>query len=250
MKIAKLGDRGEIFLSVQGEGKSSGRPSVFVRTSLCNLHCVWCDTDYTWNWVGTPFAHNRDSEPGYQKFRQDEQIVEMTPAEVAEAVLRFDCRNVVLTGGEPMLQHEGLTAVMQQLRAVDAGFRFEVETNGTIEPPAEFDAQIDQYNVSPKTSNSGNAARLRRKGGALRFFAASPKATFKFVVASAADLEEIRELAGAFDVPAERIYLMPEGTDSETLQRRGSWLAGECEKRGYRFSDRLHIHEFGNRRGV
>lgn len=250
MKIARHEDRGEIFLSLQGEGKTSGRPSVFVRTSLCNLHCLWCDTDYTWNWVGTPFVHNRDAEPGYRKYRQADEIVEMTPADVAGAVSQFDCRNVVFTGGEPMLQQADLIAVMERLSAMHPGFRFEVETNGTIEPFARFDELIDQYNVSPKTSNSGNAVHIRRKARPLAFFAASPKATFKFVVAGAEDLTEIRELADAFELPADSIYLMPEGTDSGTLRARQAWLIAECEQHGYRFTDRLHIHQFGGGRGV
>ena len=70
MKLAKFGKGPEVFASIQGEGRNQGLFSVFVRTSLCNLHCVWCDTDYTWNWIGTRFAHVRDSEPGYSKFDQ------------------------------------------------------------------------------------------------------------------------------------------------------------------------------------
>jgi organic radical activating enzyme len=174
----------------------------------------------------------------------------MTPAEVADAVRRFDCRNVVLTGGEPLLHQHDFACVMERLRAVDANFRFEVETNGTILPLEALDAFVDQYNVSPKTSNSGNAVRLRRKRGPLAFFASGPKATFKFVVADASDLDEIRELAKSFEIPPERIFLMPEGTSSDVLRERGAWLAELAQRHGFQFSDRLHIHLYGDRRGV
>src|SRR5215212_7889785 len=108
MKIAKLNNRGEIFYSIQGEGRSIGVPSVFVRTSLCNLHCIWCDTDYTWNWVGTRFPHVNDAIPGYRKFDKKIWIAECPVEEVAALVQGFTGRNVVLTGGEPMLQQPGL----------------------------------------------------------------------------------------------------------------------------------------------
>ena len=90
MKLARLpGGEPEIFHTVQGEGRNTGLPSVFIRSSLCNLHCWWCDTDYTWNWEGTPFAHDRDREPGYAKYRREEQILEMPWDEIAEKAAEF-----------------------------------------------------------------------------------------------------------------------------------------------------------------
>ena len=86
MKLARLPDGSpEIFHTLQGEGASLGKPSVFIRSSLCNLHCQWCDTDYTWNWEGTPWTHERDGEEGYQKYRKEEQITELSPEDIARA---------------------------------------------------------------------------------------------------------------------------------------------------------------------
>jgi organic radical activating enzyme len=250
MKIARFNEGPEIFFTIQGEGKSLGRPSVFVRSSLCNLHCVWCDTDYTWNWEGTTFPHQRDAEPGYSKFDRREQIVHLTPTEVAARIREFPCTNVVLTGGEPMLQQADWVTVMRQLRDLDADYQCEVETNGTLVPTPDFDTFVNQYNVSPKLANSGVEPRLRECPEALEFFAASDKTVVKFVVNDPADLDEVRVLVTRYQFPARNVYLMPEGTRSELLRQRQEWLVEQCKTHNFNFTDRLHIHIWGDKRGV
>ncbi len=252
LKIAKHDGRGEIFLSVQGEGRHQGTPSVFVRTSLCNLHCVWCDTDYTWNWAGTPYPHEKDGEPGYAKFEKSEEIIEMTPAEIVAAVRTFDCRHIVLTGGEPLLQQAGLIDVISLLRDADtdAGYHIEVETNGTLAPNPAFDASVDQYNVSPKLSNAYMEASLRIKADVSKFFASSEKAWFKFVVDREEDISEVLAMVRTFEIKSSRVYLMPQGRSADALTARQAWVEAQCAAHGFKFSDRLHVHEFGDRRGV
>ncbi len=225
-------------------------PAVFVRTSLCNLHCIWCDTDYTWNWEGTPFAHVNDVDPNYRKFDKKTWIARCSVDEVAELVLAYPCRNVVLTGGEPLMQQPALAALMRLLRLRDAVFRFEVETNGTLMPRPDFEAGIDQYNVSPKLANSNNPQRLREKSAVYRYFAQNPKAWFKFVIAQDADLDEVLALQKRYDIAADKVWLMPEGTTRETLQRRREWLVETCKTHGFRYTDRLHVQIWGSRRGV
>ena len=250
MKLAKLNGGAEIFFTVQGEGRNLGKPAVFVRTSLCNLHCVWCDTDYTWNWAGTPFPHVRDDEPGYAKYVRDEQIVELTPEEVAGEVAKYPCRHVVMTGGEPLLHQADWVAVMDALRARDADYLFEVETNGTFAPREDFDARVNQYNVSPKLGNAAVAEARRIKDVPLRFFAQSDKAWFKFVVENETDLADVDELVARFHIDPGHVYLMPQGTDVEALDARAGWLAEACMQRGYALSDRLHVRLYGAKRGV
>ncbi len=250
LKLARLNGRPEVFYSIQGEGKSLGWPSIFVRTSLCNLHCVWCDTDYTWNWKGTRFPHRNDARPGYQKFDKKDWIAECTVDEVAAMVTDFPCHNVILTGGEPMIQQPALTDLMAVLREKSALYRFEVETNGTLLPSEAFDAAIDQYNVSPKLENSGNGRKLRERPAAYRFFAASPKANFKFVVADPADLEEVLGLIDRFGIAPEKVWLMPEGSTRQTLARRRKWLVDICKDYGFRYTDRLHVQIWGSKKGV
>jgi 7-carboxy-7-deazaguanine synthase len=250
LKLANLNGEPEIFYSIQGEGRQIGRPSVFVRTSLCNLHCVWCDTDYTWNWEGTPFHHVRDADPGYRKFDKKQWLARVPIEEVADRIAAFPCRNVVLTGGEPMMQQAGLVLLMRALLHRNSGYWFEVETNATYKPDQAFDCLVNQYNASPKLSGSGNPDRLREKPGALRLLASSPKAFFKFVVASRTDLEEVLSMVRRYRLQADRVWLMPEGATVEELAARRAWLVEHCKAEGFHYTDRLHIQIWGSKKGV
>ncbi|MCC7245426.1 MAG: 7-carboxy-7-deazaguanine synthase QueE [Saprospiraceae bacterium] len=250
LRLARLNGEPEIFHSIQGEGKSIGVPSVFVRTSLCNLHCIWCDTDYTWNWKGTRFTHHNDAQPGYEKFDKKRWIADCAIADVAEKVQRFRCPNIILTGGEPLIQQPALTELMRQLRETDSLYRFETETNGTLMPTADFDAAINQYNVSPKLENSNNVRRLREKPAVMRFLAQNPKSNFKFVLATQNDLKEVLELKKKYGISSEKIWLMPEGVSREQLAERREWLVDVCKNEGFRYSDRLHIQIWGSKKGV
>jgi len=230
----KTGDP-EVFSSVQGEGVSLGVPSVFVRLAECNLKCTWCDTKYTWDWE----HHDRRDE-----------VVELEPAQVvARAIDRAGpaTRNVVFTGGEPLLQQAELAAAARQLRT--AGMRIEVETNGAITPTPELAGAIDQWNVSPKLANSGNPRRSRLRSEPLAWFAAAAGAYFKFVVDAPADLDEVTAVVAEYGLDRSRVTLMPEGTDARTLHERSAWVSAACIEHGFRLGPRLHVLLWGSERG-
>lgn len=250
MKLARLGDGPEIFHTIQGEGVTAGCPAVFIRASRCNLHCVWCDTDHTWNFEGTPWPHEKDQNPDYRKFNKNAVSIELSPAQAARIILQFDCPRVVITGGEPLLQEAAFLEMMALIRNELPECQFEVETNGTQIPSAAMTQAIDQFNVSPKLANSGVSEPLRRQPASLDYFAKLPQAWFKFVVSEQADLEEILELKSRFQLPASRILLMPEGRTPETLAPKAVWLADRCRELGFRYGDRLHVRLWGERRGV
>lgn len=227
MKIA------EIFYSLQGEGSLLGVPSVFVRTSGCNLRCVWCDTPYTsWNPDG-------DNVP------------------IDEIVRRATCypaSHVVVTGGEPMIAPEicELTAKLQ-----NAGSHITVETAGTIFAPVA----CDLMSISPKLQNSvpierdrgrwaAQHERLRYQPEILRRLMSEYPYQLKFVVAEAGDLQEIEWMCEEIGALRDRVLLMPEGTIRETIHERSLWIAEACKERGFRFSPRLHVDLWGDRRGV
>ncbi|HEY2386199.1 MAG TPA: 7-carboxy-7-deazaguanine synthase QueE [Candidatus Binatia bacterium] len=225
----------ELFASVQGEGITCGLPSVFVRLSLCNLSCGFCDTKYTWDW-----AH----------FDRAAETISLPTDDVARRVLALAAggpRNVVLTGGEPLLQQRELADLAGRLRG--AGLRIEVETNATIVPADALAGSVDQWNVSPKLATSGNAPEARQQPEALAWFAAWPDAHFKFVVVEPADVDEVAALTVSYRIPAERVTLMPEGTDAATLAARSRWLAERCQALGFRLGTRLHVLLWGAARG-
>jgi 7-carboxy-7-deazaguanine synthase len=223
----------EIFYSVQGEGILVGTPSVFVRTSGCNLRCIWCDTPYT-SWAP----------------EGSEQPV----GAIIEQVRRYPARHAVVTGGEPMIAPEiaELTAGLRGL-----GLHVTVETAGTVFAAAA----CDLMSISPKLANStpweragGRWARqherLRIDVAVLRRLMESYACQLKFVLERPEDLPEVLAIVERTGAARERVVLMPEGTDADILRARGQWLVEIAKREGFRFSPRLHIELWGNRRGV
>jgi len=227
----------EIFHSLQGEGTLTGVPSVFVRTSGCNLRCNWCDTPYaSWHPEG--------------ETRSVAQIV----AAVADHPAT---RHVVLTGGEPMIAKD-LPALAAALREI--GRHITIETAATV-PPGGI--ACDLASLSPKLLNSAPDQRLgaawRRKHEALRWQPDVVRAwidaypyQLKFVVAGPADVDEIEGMLASLrrEIPRDRVLLMPEGTTLERIRERAAWLGEVCKARGYRYAHRLHLELYGNKRGT
>jgi 7-carboxy-7-deazaguanine synthase len=237
----------EIFHSLQGEGVAAGRPSVFVRLSGCNLHCHWCDTPYTWNFHGTPHPHRTDGADAPAKYDRAANRVVWPVERVAEAVRRHACPHLVFTGGEPLLQQPALAALCALL---GPGHHVEIESNGTVALQPAFDAHVDQLNLSPKLGHSGNGDAERLQPDILRGYVQDRRAWFKFVVADESDVAEVDALIAAHAIAPDRVLLMAEGVTRAALRARMAWLAPLCLARGYRLSDRLHIHLYGDTRGT
>ena len=222
----------EIFSSVQGEGIWIGIPSTFVRVSGCNLRCVWCDTPYaSWSPEGSVVSVD----------------------DILAQVDALANRHVVLTGGEPML-FDPIVELAAGLR--QRGKVITIETAGTIF--REIDC--DLMSISPKLAHSTppessrwrdrhDAARLNLS--ALRELTSTYDYQLKFVVANESDFEEIEALLGQIECAAgDRILIMPEGIDSETLNASMRSLVEPVIERGWRLCPRLHVDLFGNTRGT
>jgi 7-carboxy-7-deazaguanine synthase len=221
----------EIFASIQGEGPSSGLSCAFVRLSRCNLACTWCDTAYTWR---------------FTEFDRKTNQTTLNEADTAARIIALGQNRLVITGGEPLLQG----AALARMAALLPGMMIEIETNGTVAPHPALAPLVSQYNVSPKLKHSGNPADLALNSDRLAAWASEPKAYFKFVISAPEDLTEVLELQQAYAIPAPHIYLMPLGTDSTTLHSRERWLAPLAAAHGFHYSDRLHIHLYGDTRGT
>lgn len=220
----------ETFSSIQGEGMLAGVPSFFIRTSGCNLRCTWCDTPYT-SW-----------QPEGDRRSVRELIAAATVAGL---------HNVVVTGGEPLLQRE----IGELTRALAAnGHHITVETAGTVAP--EFDCHL--LSVSPKTSNSDPEGRFRERHRALRanlaplrrLLARHPENQLKFVVQGEGDVGEILALVERLGAARERVLLMPEGRTAEQVAAHAPAVASLCLRHGFRYTPRLHFELFGAGRGV
>jgi 7-carboxy-7-deazaguanine synthase len=204
----------EIFYSLQGEGCLVGVPSVFVRTSGCNFRCSWCDTPYTsWEPDGTP----------------------MSIQEITCEVAKYKASHVVITGGEPMIA-DGICDLTQSLAT--KGMHITIETAGTVNAPVA----CDLMSISPKLANStprdrdggrwaAQHERLRYQPQILRRLIQDHPYQLKFVITAPDDLEEIRRVATEIHASADRIVLMPEGTDPCALRetaspRASTWICG------------------------
>jgi 7-carboxy-7-deazaguanine synthase len=225
----------ELFYSIQGEGKLVGVPSVFVRSSGCNLRCVWCDTPYA-SW-----------EPEGENVAVDE---------IVRRVREFPAGHVVVTGGEPMIMPD-IVSLCDQLKAAD--LHITIETAATM----YHEVKLDLASLSPKLSNSTPHEREGGKFAASherqrlnipviqRFIDTSPEFQLKFVVSSEGDLAEIEAILAQLRgwSPAD-VLLMPEGIDAATLDSRSEWIAEVCKQTGFRYCPRLHVMLYGNTRAT
>ena len=236
-------NRPEIFYSLQGEGPFTGRPSVFIRLSICNLFCTWCDTAYTWNWIGSSFNHTQN----IKYLPQKEQCV-VSIDDILHQIKLFQCRYIVLTGGEPLIQQKNLIPLLEQLN--HQGYTIDIETNGTITPLHSFHRFVSHYVVSIKLSNSKIPSHLRIKEKNLNWFNRSEKTFFKFVVSNQNDFKEVQQMIHDYDIAYHKIYCMPLGSSKEQLSQNRKIVAQLCLDYGLKFSDRLHIHLYQHYRGV
>ena len=221
----------EIYESFQGEGPFAQMPSLFIRTSGCNLRCSFCDTPFTsWNPEGEQISLN----------------------ELEQAVRSSKSPHVVLTGGEPMLAPQ-LTELTDICRAADKVIT--IETAGTVDRSVECDLMA----VSPKMKNSTpddavwstRHEETRLQPAVIRSLFRRYHSVLKFVIDTQGDVDEVLEYLKDFpEITDDRVWLMPQARTREELNEKSDWVRRAAESCGFQFSSRLHVEKFGNMRGV
>ena len=222
----------EVFHSIQGEGRLTGVPSVFVRTSGCNLRCWFCDTPYTsWNPEGDE--------------RSVDSLVEETTA--------FNCEHVVITGGEPMLVKD-VSELAARLKG--EGKHITIETAGTV----DLNVPADLMSISPKQANSTPNAETgwaerhdarRHRPDVINRLTTDYDYQLKFVVDRPEDVDDVAKYLEEFPhIDAGKVYLMPQAIDREPHAEKCGWLGEAAAKQGWQLCRRLHIELFGNKRGT
>ena len=179
----------------------------------------------------------------------------MSVDEIAAAVEEWDTQHVVVTGGEPMLFAE-LIPLCSRLRAI--GRHVTIETAGTLHLPVE----CDLMSISPKFASSAPDAkahshwhhrheRERHRPEVIRRLVSEYEYQVKFVVDAAEDVEAVRDYLNEFpQISRERVLLMPQGADQETLDAQAVWVKPICEAEGLVFCPRKQIEWFGTVRGT
>lgn len=274
----------EIFLSIEGEGPYTGRPTLFVRLFGCNFTCpgfgqplgeikpitytpvkslddirgqlsVGCDSAYSWH----PAFKNLSTD--WKEEDLLHEIINLTQDLPGHPVLSF-------TGGEPMLYQDFMAYVIEHGPRLN-GFNFDtvlIETNGSIPmlpghtlSNALWSTLLDvSFSISPKLSNSGMPLDKTINPAVVSdYFCAAPSSYLKFV--SDGTQESFDEIDWAmskytetpdFNGFAYSVFIMPVGAETEIACPAYKSIAGYCISRGYTYCARVHSIIFGNKAGT
>lgn len=228
----------KIFYTIEGEGEYVGRPSVFMRLSMCNLTCKGfasedsphgCDSFISWS-VKNRMTFNEIldyiSNNGYYEHLKQGAILK-------------------ITGGEPLIQQKQLLAFID---AFIARFAFcpiiDFETNATILPDERWIKEFNAtFTTSPKLTNNGDPEEKRYKPSVLRWHVDNGSG-FKFVINDNNDLDEVFEKYiknPLINVPYNRVWLMPCCGSRDEHSEKASMVAELCKKHNLKFSPRLQL---------
>lgn len=243
----------ELSAVIQGEGSLMGIPHLLIRLSGCRLRCQFADS-FCDTWMSS-------WKPRKGTFSLQDVI------DFSEKFSHIS--HVFITGGGPTLHKELLPELVELCKNLQLYVTIETEGSEYV------DTGADLISLSPKFSNStprvgsikpwdgslvtekdkDQHEKWRRNYPAMkalieRQIVLNRDFQLKPVISTPEDLEELKYLQATLSIPNHKVWLMPEGTEDELLQKKRQWLFDICIKEGYNYTDRLHIIAYGNIEGV
>ena len=240
--------------TIQGEGKYTGNPSVFVRFGKCNMQCPGFEVEYE-----TPsgikkcscdsfYASDSAFRDEWKKYKTSQELI----FEVAKILPSYKV-DLVITGGEPLLYWKDIEFQKFLQYYVENGFLVTIETNASIDIELnQFWHQKLMFSMSVKLSNSGEKLSKRVNIHTLQNILNISKTSYlKFVVDKAFIVDATEEISQITkQIPQCEVYLMPLGDTSEIIDKNSLSVIELALEKGYKYSDRLHIRVWNNKRGV
>lgn len=228
----------KIFYTIEGEGEYVGKPSVFMRLSMCNLTCK--------GFASADSPHGCDSFVSWS-VKNRFTITEILDLMEKEGFIDHLRNKAIwkITGGEPLIQQK---ALIELVRSFAKRFGFipdiDFETNATILPDELWrGAYRATFTTSPKLSNNGDPEERRYKPAVLRWHV-NNKSSFKFVINEQKDLDEVFEkYINHPDVliPVNRVWLMPCCGSRQEHVEKATMVADLCKTHHFNFSPRLQL---------
>jgi len=234
----------EVFYSIQGEGITTGYPAVFLRTGGCNLMCGGHGTQVDGE-LHDGATWRCDTIEVWMKSRS-KPFEEIFDAECSVALQRG--AHLVITGGEPLMQQNNLMYLIKWLRERLTNLYVEVETNGTILPSNAMLTLVNQWNCSPKLSNSGMLLNQTLKEEVLRVLN-QHNTIFKFVISGYEDFKELQSNYMKY-IDKNKLWLMPSGSSQKQIKKSKLIVADICKANQIKFTNRLHIEIWNKKTGV
>lgn len=249
-EFEQIDDIVDLHVCIQGEGRDCGTPSILIRISGCNMNCQFkdsvCDSAYT-SWR---------PESGKYSLNDIQNLIDVNP----------QIKYAFITGGNPSFKPQLLQEIIDVLKVNN--LYVAIEDNGTLYFPFRG---IDFVTLSPKLSNSvpipgtvindptmkgyivteqdyRKHERYRTRYESMRRWIQSYDYQLKFVVSDESQLQEVKDLILELSADRDKVYLMPEGINRQQLDSRRQWLVELCIREGFKFTDRLHIVTYDNKR--
>lgn len=218
----------EVFGAWQGEGPHTGRRCTFIRFGLCNLHCSWCDTAYTWD---------------FDRYDVHDECPMMEPRDIAPMVEDLHGM-VVLTGGEPLIH--ATNPALRKLLDLMPDAELHVETNGTLTPTGWLAQRVTHWSVSPKIAWQGDPIHRRIVPGALRALLDLPGAILKVVCRDAGEVREATKFCtDLLGIDVHRLWIMPEGVTPDEVLVTARGFAEAVGEAGANLTLRQHVLMYG-----